>query len=156
MRYIFILIIFFTANVLPGQDGNSQKKYKAKTGNTLRLAVDSVNYLLSTLTHRPHQNKLKVKANGQAKLSVGNDTHFAFNFRELKNSSYATGNQVNGIELQFYTPGTRAEHDWINFYKEDKIVAFIKLSPTPRGVLTQLHNLLITISTLSKQNNIKK
>lgn len=154
MRYIFILIIFFTVNGLLAQSNISEKKYTAQKDITLALATDSVNYILSTLTFKPHQFQLIVSPNGEAKITLGDgDGHFPFNFLELKNSRSPSGYQVNGIELEFYTPGTRAEHDWINFYKGDEKVAYIKLYPTPREVLTQLHNWLISVSKIVKSNN---
>ena len=155
MRYILIISIFLCATAVQGQQNNSEKIYQGNPGITLAQATDSVNYILSSLTYKPHQFQLTVSQNGEAKITLG-DSHFPFNFLELKNSPSASGYQVNGIELLFYTPGTRAENDFINFYKGDEQVAFIKLEPTPRAILIQLHHLLIRISELVQKNKMQK
>ena len=91
-------------------------------------------------------------ADGSVVLVRGGSPDFRFNLLDLKNPYYKEGMVKNGIEAVTCTYGTVAPAGWINFYKDDQSVGFLKLDCAPESQMKILHEALLHLQSLCRRS----
>lgn len=90
-------------------------------------------------------------ADGSVVLVRGGSPDFRFNLLDLKDPYYKEGMVKNGIEAVTCTYGTVAPASWINFYKGDQSVGFLKLDCAPESQMKILLEALLHLQSLCKR-----
>jgi hypothetical protein len=88
---------------------------------------------------------------GSVILVRGGSPDFRFNLLDLEDPYYKEGLVMNGIEAVTCTYGTVAPNSWINFYKGDQSVGFLKLDCAPESQMKILHEAFLHLRSLCRR-----
>jgi hypothetical protein len=121
----------------------SIKKAGAASEENIQRTVDSINRVLAQ--YCSYKPTFKVNTTGEVVIMTSNHQFFSFNIIELENSIYATGVQVDGIEMVACDPRRVAANGWINFTIGKRKAAFIKFDCIDTAELARIHRLMVDL-----------